>query len=102
MFHVTLQVSPRKKDSYGYFSSIEVATHVAESLTGYSKDNDPVCGVVTEVSIDTSASIAEYKEKSTKAAELTERKQWANFYEQMTSQQKDLMSKFAPASLQDT
>lgn len=103
MYSVTLQVSARKTESHGFFSNEEVATHVAAGLSGYDADdgNGPVCGVVNEIEIDMSTSVEEYEATLAEAAELSQREQWARFYEDLSDEQKSLMAKFAPASLQD-
>lgn len=103
MYQVTLQVSARKTEPRGFFSNQDVATYVASTLKGHDADdgNGPVCGVVTEVEIDMSTSVKEYQAGLAQVQELTRRQQWAEFYENLTDEQRSLMSKYAPASLQD-
>ena len=102
MYQVTLQVSARKSEDIGFFANEEVAQHVAGTLSGYDDgENGPVSGTVTQIDIDMSASIEDYQAQQQKAAELSQRQQWAEFYEGLNDEQKTLMSKFGPASLTD-
>jgi hypothetical protein len=99
MYAVTLQTSARKTDIVGYFADESVANHVAGLQSGFDAGEGPAAGVVTAVDIDMSTSVEEYEANLAAAAELTEREQWAAFYEDLSDEQKALMAKFAPASL---
>jgi hypothetical protein len=101
MYAITLQTGKRKIETTGYFASEDVANHVAGTLSGFDAEDGegPVCGVVTPVVIDMSASVEEYEAAQAAAAETTGREQWANFYESFSDEQKALMSKFGPESL---
>ena len=103
MWQVTLQVSARKTEPHGFFSTQEVATYVASTLSGYDANdgNGPVCGVVTEVDINMSTSVEEYQASLEQAKELNQRQEWAKFYENLTDHERSLMTKYAPTSIQD-
>jgi len=102
MYQVTLQVSARKTESYGFFANEDVANHVASTLSGYDDgENGPLSGVVTSVDINMSTSVEEYEASLAQAEELTQRQQWAEFYENLSDEQRDPMRRFGPASLTD-
>jgi len=101
MYAITLQTGKRKSETIGYFGSEDVANHVAGNLEGFDAEdgNGPISGVVTPVGIDMSASVEEYEAAQAAAAETTEREQWASFYENLSAEEKTLMSKFGPTSV---
>ena len=100
MYQVTLQVSARKTESRGFFANEEVANHFAGTLSGFDDgENGPVCGVVATVDINMSTSVEEYEASLAQAEELSQREQWAKFYEDLTDEQRSLMAKYAPASM---
>lgn len=100
MYQVTLQISARKTESHGFFANEEVANYVAGTLSGFDDgENGPVSGVVTEVDLNMSTSVEEYQTSLAQAEELSQRQQWAQFYEQLSEEQRNLMNRFAPQSL---
>ena len=99
MYAVTLQTSARKTDTIGYFSSEEVANHVAGLQTGYDAGEGPAAGTVIEIDINMSTSVEEYEASIEAAQELSQREAWAKFYENLSDSEKELMSKFGPTSV---
>jgi hypothetical protein len=99
MYQVTLQTSKRKTEDRGFFSSREVAEHVASTLVGFDAGEGPTTGTVIDVQVDTSPSVEAYEASQESVLELQKQEEWATFYESLSPAKRALISNFVPASM---